>query len=275
MQIYIPSSGRAGEQHTLKQIPTQWMSRTALVVPNSEYTDYCPVAAEAGCTVIPCPHKGIGPTRQFIIAAAYPEPVLMLDDDLTFFRRRVDDPTKFEDAFGSDILQMLDSIENHLKDYPLVGVCAREGGNRYPNQFYYNGRLLRVLGYDTITLSKHDIDFRTLPVMEDFYVALSLLTRGYENLMLSNWCHNQRGSNESGGCSQYRTMEMQADAANMLKQYFPKFVTVVKKQTKTAWGGQERTDVRIQWKRAYTHSGRTNGTLDKPPLDNSPEERSG
>lgn len=254
MQIYIPSSGRAKDQHTLKQIPTQWMSRTALVVPNSEYTDYCPVAAEYGCTVIPCPHKGIGPTRQFIVAAGYPEPVLMMDDDLTFFRRRVDEPTKFEDAFGADMMQMLESIEYQLHDYSLVGVCAREGGNRYPNQYYYNGRLLRVLAYDTIALITQDIDFRTLPVMEDFFVALSLLTRGYQNLMLSNWCHNQTGSNTEGGCSQYRTMELQADAANMLKQYFPAFVTVVKKQTKTAWGGEERTDVRVQWKKAYASS---------------------
>jgi hypothetical protein len=230
------------------------MSRTALVVPNSEYTDYCPVAAEYGCTVIPCPHQGIGPTRQFIIAAGYPEAVLMLDDDLTFFRRRVDEPTKFEDAFGHDIMQMLDSIEYHLKDYPCVGVCAREGGNRYPDQFYYNGRLLRVLAYDTVVLTNQGIDFRMTPVMEDFYVALCLLTHGYQNLMLSNWCHNQTGSNTAGGCSQYRTMEMQKMAALMLKKYFPEFVTIVKKQTKTAWGGEERTDVRVQWKKAYASS---------------------
>ena len=274
MKLYIPSSGRAAEQYTLRQLSPEWRKKTFVVVPEAEIDNYhLYIPKDIG--LLGCPHKGIGPTRQFIVAAAYPDKVVMMDDDLRFFRRRLDDRTKFEDAYENDLDNMLSAIEHHLKDYPLVGVCASEGGNRYPDQFYYNGRLLRVLAYDTIVLATQDIDFRTLPVMEDFYVALSLLTRGYENLMLSDWCHNQRGSNERGGCSQYRTMKMQRDAALMLKQYFPKFVTVVKKKTKTAWGGEERTDVRIQWKRAYDHSGRTDGPLDKPSLDNSPEERSG
>jgi len=262
MNIYIPSSGRAGEQYTLRQIPQEWKAKTYLVVPESELHLYYHDAKVHRVGLLGCPHKGIGPTRQFIIAAAYPGKVCMLDDDLRFFKRRLDDRQKFADAFEADVGKMLDTIERSLEHMPFVGVCAREGGNRYPDRTYFNCRLLRVLAYRTEILSKEGIRFDDIPVMEDFYVALSLLTKGYSNLMLSDWCHNQRGSNDSGGCSQYRTMDVQKTAALKLQELFPDFVTVVTKTTKTAWGGQERTDVRVQWKQAFASSGGTVGTLD-------------
>ncbi len=254
MQIYIPSTGRAWDQHTLKQIPRSWRSVTALVVPVGEQIEYSAAAAQHGVTVIPCPHKGIGATRQFIVAACYPEEVLMLDDDLTFFKRSNTDRTKFVDADEGDVEEMLNEVAYQVRHNPHVGVCAREGGNRYPNRYYYNVRLLRALAYDTIVLSSQGIRFDQIPVMEDFHVSLNLLTRGHTNMMLSDWCHNQKGSNAEGGCSQYRTMDVQKRAALQLKDEFPDFVSVVTKRTKTAWGGQERTDVRIQWKKAYTSS---------------------
>jgi len=274
MNLYIPSSGRAAEQYTLRQLTPEWLRKTIIVVPEDEIDAYHRNVPH-DVRIMGCPHKGIGPTRQFIIHAAYPGKVVMMDDDLRFFKRRKDDRSKFMDAFEDDVDDMLSQIELSLKDYAAVGVCPREGGNRYPDRVYHNVRLLRVLAYDTIVLSTQDIDFRTVPVMEDFLVSLSLLTRGYPNIMLSDWCHNQRGSNDSGGCSQYRTMEMQRDAALMLKQYFPDFVKVVTKTTKTAWGGQERTDVKIQWKKAYASSKRADGPLDKSAMGHTPAEDGG
>lgn len=267
MRLYIPSSGRAAEQYTLRQLSPEWRRKTTIVVPDNEVDDYH-IRVPHDIGIIGCPHKGIGPTRDFIIAAAYPGKVCMMDDDLRFFKRRKDDRTKFSDAYEEDVADMLDSIEHQLSYFAAVGVCPREGGNRYPDKFYNNVRLLRVLAYDTIILTTQGIRFNDMEVMEDFYVALSLLTKGYPNMMLSDWCHNQRGSNERGGCSQYRTMQMQRDAALLLESRFPKFVKTVTKTTKTAWGGQERTDVKIQWKRAYASSGKTHGSLDKPSLDN-------
>jgi hypothetical protein len=70
---------------------------------------------------------------------------------------------------------------------------------------------------------------------------------------------NQAGSNLAGGCSTYRTMESQSKAAHALKERFPEFVNIVQKQTKTAWGGQAREDVIIQWKAAYAEGLRRAG----------------
>lgn len=273
MNLYIPSSGRAAEQYTLRQLSPEWREKTIIVVPEAELDEYHKWNGDI--KIMGCPHRGIGPTRQFIIHAAYPGKVVMMDDDLRFFCRRTDNRTKFCDAYEADVDKMLKEIEHQLQFYAAVGVCPREGGNRYPDRYYDNVRLLRVLAYDTTVLATHDIDFRTVPVMEDFLVSLSLLTRGYGNVMLSDWCHNQRGSNDRGGCSQYRTMDMQRDAALMLKQYFPDFVTVVTKNTKTAWGGQERTDVKIQWKKAFASSTRENGPLDKQQMDDTRQAPNG
>jgi hypothetical protein len=54
-------------------------------------------------------------------------------------------------------------------------------------------------------------------------------------------------------------MESQSKAAHALKERFPEFVNMVQKQTKTAWGGQARTDVIIQWKAAYAEGLRRAG----------------
>ena len=71
------------------------------------------------------------------------------------------------------------------------------------------------------------------------------------NVCLNEWVHNQGGSGSAGGCSTYRTPEIQAEAAHKLHEHHRPFVKVVKKTTKTAWGGGERTDVIVQWKKAY------------------------
>jgi hypothetical protein len=67
-----------------------------------------------------------------------------------------------------------------------------------------------------------------------------------------DWAWNQRGSGAVGGCSGYRNNEVQTEAANELHRLFPDFVTVVTKKSKSSWQGmEERTDVRIQWKKAF------------------------
>jgi hypothetical protein len=89
--------------------------------------------------------------------------------------------------------------------------------------------------------------------MEDHYVTLSLLSLGYSNCMITNAAWDQKGvSNADGGCSSYRSLELQEKTSNKLKDKFPEFVTVVKKKTKTGWNNiGERVDVRIRWQKAY------------------------
>jgi hypothetical protein len=87
---------------------------------------------------------------------------------------------------------------------------------------------------------------------EDFNMTLNLLRRGYKNLMLHRWVHNQAGgSGAVGGCNTYRKLEERDKTIYRLAELHPGLVQVVEKQTKTAWGGQKRLDVVVQWKKAY------------------------
>lgn len=244
MQIYIPTLGRK-HQETWGNLPRSIQERVIFVAPSSELTP-------PGTRILLQPPEisGIAATRQLIFKHAGAQPFVMLDDDLTFCTRREDAPTKFRPAEPEEIERMFLGIEDSLEGYAHVGVATREGGNRDTKPFAETTRLLRILAYNGQVLQEQSIRFDRIPVMEDFDVCLQLLRRGFPNLKLNWIAHDQGASNAAGGCSTYRTMDVQSAAARKLQELHPNFVTVVQKKTKTAWGGQERTDVRISWKQA-------------------------
>lgn len=253
MHLCILSSGRHDKQITYHNLPEYWRGKAAIVVPYGEYDKY----SELGLPALPTPPsvRGVGPTRQWIIDR-FPDKVIMMDDDLTFFARRTDEPDKFRKLHHEDeLLDLFKIFYRMLDKFAHVGVCTREGGNRHVEPFAKNTRMLRVLAYRADILREQGVRFDRIPVMEDFDVTLQLLRKGYENILVNSFVQDQFGSNTEGGCSQYRTMEMQAEAAHGLKELHPRFVSVVQKKTKTAWGGQERTDVRVQWKSALKSAG--------------------
>lgn len=265
MDIFIMTFGRCHRQSTWQNLPASIQERTKLVVQEQESRMFL----EAGWpvnTFFPLPEylngAGIGKARQWLIESFGPH-VCMLDDDLEFAVRRSDDPTKFRAPTEADIVAMFDCIADSLEEgYALVGVAAREGANRNTAQFLTATRQMRVHGVNTNLASrKLGARYDRIPVMEDFDFILQLLERGFPNRVLNGWVSNQHGSDVAGGCSTYRTPELQTIAANALADLHPGFVKVVKKKTKTSWGGAERTDVIIQWKRAY-ESSRITGLLD-------------
>jgi hypothetical protein len=248
MEIYIPTLNRV-YQETWANLPKEIQSKVHLVIsPGVHATQY---KYDGYVNVLRCPHNGIGPTRQWIIDNAKSDKIVMLDDDLVFAKRREDEPTKFREASLADVSLLFDSISSYLDQFAHVGVSTREGGNRDTSDTVLNTRLLRILAYRTDVLRKQAIRFDRLEFMEDFDVTLQLLRAGYPNIRINWIVHNQRSSNAPGGCSTYRTLEKQAQAARGLAKLHSEFVDTVVKKTKTAWNGQERTDVRIQWKSAF------------------------
>lgn len=251
MIIYIPTLNRTRKQITYENLPAA-IKKIVVFVANAEDTAMLKHKFPEAKFML-CTKKGIGKTRQFIIdnhdyTNSGPQ-ICMLDDDLKFFTRREEDPTKFEPATEDAIIAMFNEIATQLLDFALVSVMTREGGNR-TTENSINTRCLRVLAYDGSILKHENIKFDRLPVMEDFDVALQLLRKGYQNINLAAWVQDQGGSNTEGGCSTYRSMEVQAEGANGLKALHPKFVVVKEKETKVAWGGKKRTDVMVYWKKA-------------------------
>lgn len=250
MDIYILSSGRPDRQTTLDNLPSFWRDRVTLVVPEKEARAY------KKYRILTCPLMGIGHTRQFVIDQGGRD-IFMLDDDLVFAARRTDNPTKFRDATDIELMEMFNDVQRQLHDYPAVGVATREGGNRNTDRYAYNTRLLRALAYRGDILRKNKVRFDRLPVMEDFDVALQLLSLGLPNCCINWVVQNQNGSNLPGGCSQYRTNIVQAKAARMLQEFHPDVVRIVEKATKGKGMWASRVDVNVQWKQAYAIGSRT------------------
>lgn len=257
MEVVIPTYGRSDVQVTLRSFMAAGIP-VHLVVQKREAERYQRWKdAGAGLPLpliyeLPDHIRTIAPTRDWIIQnVGSSKKIVMVDDDLTFYVRRDDDRTKFSDAHPLHLRHMMGTIESRLSDYAHVGIAAREGANRNTEQYLENTRIMRLLGYRRDVLKKECIAFDTMEVMEDFHVALSLLELGYPNLIVNDFCHNQAGSGKSGGCSHFRTKELQAENARLLASRHPRFVKVVEKTTKGAWGGGTRTDVTIQWKSAY------------------------
>lgn len=246
MRIFVVTYGRIGKQVTWRNLPPAIQKRATLLVDSSEAVSH----GDIPVTVLPEGLRGIGAVRQWMIDNS-PGKVLMLDDDLRFFVRREDDKTKLRQPNEGELEECFDCIEAYLEEFPLVGIASREGANRNVDDFMYNTRILRLLAYRADILRERSIRFDRVPVMEDFDVALQLLKAGYQNLVLNSWAHNQEGSGLKGGCSTYRTMELQAQAANKLAELHPGVVRTTQKSTKTAWGGGTRTDVIVAWKQAY------------------------
>lgn len=253
MRIYIPSRARADQRnHTFDNLPPELQAIARFAVPEEDAAAYIARFGKAHVQV--SIREGIGPTRQSLVdwhhSKQSDKRLVMLDDDLSFFVRRTDDPTKLKPANATQVRRLFSTMNDALATHAHVGVAAREGANRNTEHALFNTRMLRVLAYDTAVLKKHKIRYDRVPVMEDFDVTLQLLRLGYSNVVLNKWAQDQGTSNAPGGCSTYRTLEVQAQGANALKALHPDFVTVVEKETKTAWGGGTRTDVRIAWKKA-------------------------
>ena len=254
MFIVIPTKGRATRQTTLYNLPPDIRKNTFLCIYSEELTAH---EMHPGLRMVVSHEvKGIAQKRQWILDETLrcgENKVVMLDDDLVFARRRLDDLTKFVGSTDHDLEVMFTQISKLLDEYSMIGVAGREGANRKTDALLFNTRLMRVLGYRADTLKELGIRATVADVMNDFGVVLELLTRGHPVANINWIVQNQNGSDTSGGCSTYRTSEVQTAAAQALHDRFPQFVKIVQKETKTAWGGKPRTDVIIQWKEAYKY----------------------
>lgn len=259
MHIYVPSLNRADNQITLASLTPRLLEHTTVVVNHDQGKLYHAVASDYGVKVLTCPAtvNSSCTVRQYIVdqhnTKKLGPSLLMLDDDLRFFKRRTDDATKFLPVTNGELELCMNDMDRLMVKYTHGGILAREGGNRITDRIKLNTRLLRALAYNVEVLRKHKIKFDR-GAMEDFDVTLQLLRLGYCNVALCSYVQDQQRSNAPGGCSTYRTPAYQAAWCKRLHELHPDFVKLVQKTTKVAWGGSERTDVVISWKKAYESS---------------------
>jgi hypothetical protein len=251
-KLYIPTLGRSDTQKTLSNLTPEIRAVTHLVCPESEVLD---LSLAYDVAVLGCPAKGIAATRQWIVENCDAEVCIMCDDDHDFLiRKNLADMNDWHhrNATMEEVAQLFKDMALKIVNerYAMVGVSARSGNNNHTERFAEACRIHNMYALNVRFLRVSKIRFDTLPLMEDFFVNLSLLTRGFSTGMICDRMWGQQESNAPGGCSTYRDGSLQEKSARGLAEHFPNFVTVVTKQTKGGWFGGERYDVRVQWKKA-------------------------
>lgn len=251
--IVVPSRGRAGKIPTFEALRGNVDCKVEVTTHHTETAQYIRCGLEW-----PLPHScnNLPQIRDYTLDAMREhDVVIMVDDDFRFFKR--DSERKLSALEPAEVQGMIDAVMAQFEDpkVGLVGVSMRGGNNRYPDvepNYRVNGFLaVRTSVYETLR-----VRFSDVPVMEDFWYELNLLTNGYEARTIFNYAYDQPCSGAPGGCSTYRTNEMQQQTAEYIKSQFPEYVTVVKKKLKVGWGdlGKERYDIKVQWKKAYKYA---------------------
>lgn len=262
MHIYIPTLGRPNKQETLKHIPNKLMEKVRLVVNKEEYGMYCERVSKKMLMVVEKKVTNIGQVRQYIIENSLNDFSLFFDDDMSFGVRK---EGKLKKAEKIDVYGMYKLLLSWLEEgIAHVGVSQRFGNNRITEDYLEVTRMNNVYAYNTKIVNKEKIRFDRLPIMEDFDMTLSLLAAGYKNRVSYKYCWGQGKSGDRGGCSTYRTSEMQKEAAIALSKLHPGIVKIKAKKGKEEWGGINslyRTDVNILWKKAFKEKERK-GSMD-------------
>lgn len=253
--FYIPTMGRTARQVTADYFKgSRHLLDLYLVCPPREVA-----ALQAkGFQALACEAKGIAKTRQWILDQHMsPGPIVMMDDDLRFAKRRTDDPGKFAPVESTaDLNEMFESLLSMLEVVPFAGIANRSGANRLPTPATSNARTFDMYALNPSVFSEHDIRFDNVSLMEDFDVSLQLLSKGIETGLLTTFTKdNIGGASATGGCSTYRDSAMQQMAAVDLAIRWPGFVQVVKKETAGTGLWAERWDVRVSWDKAFKAGG--------------------
>ncbi len=256
MQIFIPSRDRLDAQYTWDNLTPELQAQAQIVCPAEEVTQH----VDRGRNALARPAVKLPSVRQWLVeeVAKQDQPVIMLDDDLGFFRRK--DPAAYNLMPISNTPD-LNSLFQDLHDlvavqgYAHAGLTPRQGNNRYfPADLLHAMRINAVHCVLPVKLAEHNARYDAVDMMEDYHVTLTLLEAGVDNAVIAYGAWDQvKGSGAPGGFAHYRTKERQAAAAQLLHSLHPGYVRVVEKEPKTgqgqSWGGT-RIDVRVYWARA-------------------------
>lgn len=287
MKIFIMSRGRAGKVSTLNWISERWRDQTAIVCSHGEYVDYRKAYATQA-DVVEAPKHVTNYSQKFQwILHGFPEfpedfyslnvskgendrKAIIIDDDLVFSTRvgtslrTVRDPAVLDD--------MWQQIEDRLDEFALVGVHPRQMGQDTEPPFVLNGRIICLQGVNREMVGKIKVD--QFPILADVVLNCTLLARGKANCILTTYFQDHGPCQAPGGCSIYRTPEMQRSAVQYLVQRFPGHVKEVERRPKVAkWMGEVRYDYRCQWKQLFAAG--SAHVLDPGKVPNPDKEGSG
>ena len=256
MQIFIPTRDRLQAQYTWDNLTPELREQAQLVCPPEEVDAH----TAAGRRALARPPVHLSAVRQWLLETCeQDQPLIMLDDDLGFFRRKNPDAFNLEPVSRTPKLNKLFADLNSLvadQDYYHAGLSPRQMNNRhFPATVTHTTRINAVHCVNPAKLNQLGVRYDAVNMMEDYHVVLSLLEAGHDNAVIADGAWDQvKGSGAPGGFAHYRTKARQTEAALALYALHPGYVRVVEKEPKTGqgemWGGT-RTDVRVYWTKAF------------------------
>lgn len=300
MNLYIMTRGRVGKQTTLGNLPQSLQKWTYLVCPKEEGEQHLRNHPLVG--ILPAPEHVTNYSQKFQwILEGFPteqggkpydseDKAVILDDDLVFSRKAETTRGSLITLRGErlkELHELFSQMEEMLEKIPLVGVHPRQMGNSAKTPFVWNGRVICIQGVNRRIIRERIPALRTdsLPILADVVLNCSLLSHGLPNALITTFFQDHGPCNADGGCSLYRTAEMQAAAARYIAaRYSPYAKTVVKKPKVAKWLGETRTEFTVQWKKLYEYGLDWAGSpgpkinpylLDKRALQDYEKERSG
>ena len=257
LRVAIPSLGRANKMRIVTRLPDVIRDQAVILCHDFEEDAYRRAAETHGFRILALPgtpeFMGTANVRRWIFEHCSKEKVAMLDDDIQFYVRRPGE-ARLINASDDEVIKMFAAVSRKLDTHPHVAISAREGNNRGPDGWVDNTRMLRFLAYDVPTVLSVIAERKFIEVREDFDISLQLLRAGWPNSVSYHWAQGQPGTQAVGGCSEYRTLEMQDRSAHELVAAHPGFVSIRQKKNKTGGEFGSRTEVTIYWKKAYDSS---------------------
>jgi hypothetical protein len=223
LQIVIPSRSRWNEQKTLYNLSEDLWPHVVIVCPIEQYFYYRVHHTKLGIQVLAFQGVGIGAKRQFILNLNPSGKLIMLDDDLKFYKR-TDDGRRFPGAMRSDTIEMIWDIYKMLDTYVHVGLTDKFMSHTKPRGYIECHRFNQVLAFNRDLLPRPWPEFR-LWNDEEHDVHLQLLTRGYKTAVLTEWSKSDK-SNAPGGCSDWRGPNTLKEAHEKLVEYWPNIVSI-------------------------------------------------
>lgn len=261
MKIVIPTYMREAEQNCFNKLPEFLQKNTILFT----HSGRAPLLRGH----LPGAHvynmgkcDGIADVRQNVIEHCELmglDKIFMCDDQCYFNYRDTDNRLRVMDC-DARWMEMVALMGELLDEYPQVGISPRPGNNRVLDQHRPVSRAYSCYGLNLKMLRQHGVRFDGMyrkdpkvKLYEDFYLTLSLLTRGIPNTVIYDFAtYHTHG--KTGGNSTFRNNDTQKYCIEALAAEFPGVVKLVQKGTKT-WrveeSGSFRWDCTIQWRRAY------------------------
>lgn len=268
MIVVIPTFMREDTQKCYDRMPEAIKKITTLVT-HSGRADILRAAQPDAKILDLGQTDGIADVRQKILehfaAKSIPtirasQKLMIIDDSCTFKMKNSEN--KLVDMDAADWFDMFRMVSENLETYPMVGISDQGGNNRVLEDVKEIGRAYSCYGLDMKFLKDNDVRFdgmyqknAEIKLYEDFYLILSLLTKGHKNAIIYKYAFNHPHGRK-GGNSTVRTNELQKKCLLALQAEFPGLVELVKKEDPSWKAGLDdkddfRWEARIAWQEAY------------------------